>query len=281
MIKVALTGGNGFIGQHVLAELNKHNVKVIAITRKLQRGMPEINNGHWVQMDLCQPQSNVYEILDKPDLLIHLAWQGLPNYYSLHHFETELPNQYAFLKEMISQGLLSLIVSGSCFEYGMQSGALYEHMETRPNNSYGFAKDSLRKQLQYLQASQPFNLTWARLFYTYGNGQSDASLIPQLKHAVRRGDKIFNMSGGEQLRDYLPVSEIAKIMVFLALKQENIGLINICSGTPVSVRKFVEQWIHNEQWKINLNLGYYPYPDYEPMAFWGDRTRLMHLTEVK
>ena len=25
---------------------------------------------------------------------------------------------------------------------------------------------------------------------------------------------------------------------------------------------------------MKLNLGYYPYPTYEPMAFWGDNTKL-------
>lgn len=25
---------------------------------------------------------------------------------------------------------------------------------------------------------------------------------------------------------------------------------------------------------IKLNLGHYAYPDYEPLAFWGDRSKL-------
>jgi dTDP-6-deoxy-L-talose 4-dehydrogenase (NAD+) len=36
----------------------------------------------------------------------------------------------------------------------------------------------------------------------------------------------------------------------------------------------VEGWIAENGWEIALNLGHYPYPDYEPMAFWGDRDRL-------
>jgi dTDP-6-deoxy-L-talose 4-dehydrogenase (NAD+) len=36
----------------------------------------------------------------------------------------------------------------------------------------------------------------------------------------------------------------------------------------------VETWLKENNWDIRLNLGHYPYPDYEPMAFWGDRTRL-------
>ncbi len=281
MIKIALTGATGFIGRHVLAELNTRGIEVVAISRQLSERLPTITNGRWVGMDVSEPPANAFEIFGKPDVLIHLAWQGLPNYRSLHHFEAELPIQYAFLKQLVKQGLKSVVVAGTCFEYGMQSGELSEEIETRPANPYGFAKDALRKQLQYLQTIHPFNLTWSRLFYMYGDGQPDSSLIPQLKKAVEQGDRVFNMSGGKQLRDYLPVKEVAEKMVSLGLKQQNIGTINICSGKPRSVRNLVEQWIRDEQYNIELNLGFYPYPDYEPMAFWGDRSLFDHVMGVK
>jgi dTDP-6-deoxy-L-talose 4-dehydrogenase (NAD+) len=82
------------------------------------------------------------------------------------------------------------------------------------------------------------------------------------------------MSAGEQLRDYLPVEEVARAIVFLAGRQGNPGCINVCAGKPISVRTLVEGWIAENGWEIALNLGHYPYPDYEPMAFWGDRDRL-------
>jgi len=282
MIKVALTGATGFIGQHVLAELNSHDgVEVIAVARELRELHPKINNGRWVHMDISQPPANAYEVLGCPDLLIHLAWQGLPNYRSLHHFETELPIQYAFLKQLVQQGLKTVVVAGTCFEYGMQSGSLSEEIETRPANPYGFSKDTLRKQLQYLQVQYPFNLTWTRLFYMYGEGQPDSSLIPQLKKAIERGDTVFNMSGGEQLRDYLPVNAVAEKIVSLALKNKNAEVINICSGKPQSVRNLAEKWIHDEGSDIKLNLGYYPYPDYEPMAFWGNCSKFKQVMELE
>jgi dTDP-6-deoxy-L-talose 4-dehydrogenase (NAD+) len=178
---------------------------------------------------------------------------------------------------MIESGLKNILVAGTCFEYGMRSGPLSEGVETRPTNPYGFAKDSLRRQLEYLKVFVPFNLIWARLFYLYGEGQAENSLFPQLRTAVERRDRAFDMSGGEQLRDYLQISEVAKMIVALVMKQRDVGPINICSGQPISVRKLVEEWIKANGWSISLNLGHYPYPDYEPMAFWGDRRKLDEL----
>lgn len=273
-MKVAVTGATGFIGRHVLAELEARSVETIALARSATAKPMGHSSSRVVQLDLHDAPLNAFELIGCPDVLIHLAWSGLPNYKSLHHFEQELPAQYRFLKGLVESGVQNIVVAGTCFEYGMQSGALSEDVAPHPSNPYGFAKDALRCQLEYLKSALPFDLTWARLFYLYGEGQAESSLLPQLRQAAERGDPVFNMSGGEQLRDYLPVTEVARSLVSLALAKKDMGVVNVCSGTPISVRKLVEDLIKENGWSITLNLGHYPYPDYEPMAFWGDSRKL-------
>jgi len=77
-----------------------------------------------------------------------------------------------------------------------------------------------------------------------------------------------------ELRDHLPITDVAKCLVSLAMGNRDNGIVNICSGKPISVRKLAEGWIKENGWSIELNLGHYPYPDYEPMAFWGERQKL-------
>lgn len=272
-MRVAVTGATGFIGQYVIKALQSLSVDVIAAVRNSNQAKSLSLGAKIIQIDLTNPPIQAYEKLGCPDTLIHLAWGGLPNYKSLHHYEDELPKHYAFLKTLVNAGLSHLVMAGTCFEYGMQSGSLYESLPVFPNNSYGFAKNSLRCQLELLQRQKPFALTWSRLFYLYGEGQASNSLFPQLQQAVQRGDENFNMSGGEQLRDYLSVTEAAEGLAGLALSNTGHGIVNICSGQPISIRKLVENWIESNHWNIGLNLGYYPYPEYEPFAFWGDRTK--------
>ena len=96
-----------------------------------------------------------------------------------------------------------------------------------------------------------------------------SSLLAQLETAVANNEKVFNMSRGEQLRDYLPVELMAKKIVSYALDNNLNGIVNCCSGKPISVKRLVEDYVKNNNYNIELNFGYYPYPDYESMAFWG------------
>lgn len=57
------------------------------------------------------------------------------------------------------------------------------------------------------------------------------------------------------------------------------GIMNCCSGRPISVRRLVEEHIARRGTDIGLELGYYPYPEYEPMAFWGDGREADYITQ--
>ena len=87
------------------------------------------------------------------------------------------------------------------------------------------------------------------------------------------------MSGGEQLRDYLPVEKVAEYIVKISMQDKIRGIINCCSGKPISIRKLVENYLSEKNASIELNMGYYEYPDYEPMAFWGDNKKLMKILD--
>jgi len=278
-MRVAVTGAAGFIGRHVVAQLEKGGVSPTLVCRPGTALPSGFSRHRVVEMDIADAPSDAYDRIGGPQVVMHLAWDGLPNYSSQRHLDQELPAQRAFLEGLLMAGLGSLTVTGTCLEYGLQSGALREDLPTAPVTAYGTAKDELRRELERRRRDQPFDLTWVRLFYLYGEGQAAGSLLPQLESAIARGDATFNMSGGQQLRDYLSVEEAAGYLVALAMNSRDNGVVNVCSGRPVAVRELVEAAVRNHSSSIQLNLGHFPYPDYEPMAFWGDREKLTRILE--
>ncbi len=84
-------------------------------------------------------------------------------------------------------------------------------------------KNELRKFIDKLENQYVFALIWIRLFYKYGKGQSTKSLLSQLKQTIDNKDEIFNMSGGEQTRDYLQVERITEYTVNIAIQTGNLS----------------------------------------------------------
>ena len=181
---------------------------------------------------------------------------------------------------MISYGLQRLSVAGTCFEYGKKKGKLSEDMETNPILPYSLAKDTLRKFIQELGKKFTFKFHWIRLFYMYGKGQSAKSIIPLLDKAFDNNEQNFNMSGGEQRLDYLPVEKVAENIIKISLQEKITCIINNCSGKSIIIKKLVDDRIKRKKKRIKLNLGYYPYPDYVSMEFWGDNTKLKSILSM-
>lgn len=276
--RVLVTGVTGFIGPCVINWLLRTGHSVIASSANEDKARAQLwfNDVEYIPFDLATVSSgkDYYDYFTRPDMMIHLAWEGLPNYKASFHLDGNLPRHQLFLGNLIEGGLKDLTVAGTCLEYGMQEGCLKEDGPDYPANPYAVAKKELFLFLQRLQAVSPFSLKWARLFYMYGKGQNPNSLFSQLDKALACHEPVFNMSGGQQARDYLPVETVARYLTLLALQQKLTGIVNCCSGQPVTVEQAVRDYLARNQQHIALNLGYYSYPDYEPFRFWGDTSKL-------
>jgi dTDP-6-deoxy-L-talose 4-dehydrogenase (NAD+) len=187
---------------------------------------------------------------------------------SLKHIESHLLDNYRTIKSIIECGIKQILITGTCYEYGLQYGALKPSSTTQPNTPYAIAKDTLHKSLRALQTKTNFELIWARLFYMYGEGQDEKSVMSLFDKALENNDEVFNMSLGEQLFDYLPVEDVAVKIVNLLSRRD--GVFNICSGTPISLRRLLENRAREADKKIKLNLGFYEYRKQDSLAIWGD-----------
>ncbi len=252
---------------------------MVAISRRPDP--PMTNSMASLAMDIGDTGPDPFARMGYPDALLHLAWAGLPNYQSPHHIEEELPRHCTFLDTCLDRGLARLVVTGTCLEYGLQSGELDETTPPLPATTYGAAKHQLHQHLlEQRNKSHDFGLGWLRLFYLYGPGQASTSLYSQLRSAVASG-RAFDMSAGDQVRDFLAAETAAAYIAALTLNYPDAGTVNVCSGHPTTIIDTVNGWL--EEWgdNISLNRGVFAYPDYEPFAFWGSKRRLHSMLRVK
>ncbi|AJO77251.1 MULTISPECIES: NAD-dependent epimerase/dehydratase family protein [Pseudomonas] len=277
--QVLVTGATGFVGRHLVSALLAKGIAVRAVARRLDvaRQMPWFDSVEFVEADIHLASLDVVALTEGIDAMAHLAWPGLPNYQALVHFERTLPADYRFIKQVVACGVRQVLVTGTCFEYGLQSGPLSEQTLPQPNTPYGLAKHSLRLFLAALQREHSFTLQWARLFYLHGAGQNPNSLLAALDRAIDAGEASFDMSAGEQLRDFLEIETAAAYLAAILQRRDFDGVVNCASGQPIAVRTLVEQRLRERGAALDLNLGHYPYLTHEPLAFWAVTDRLQQL----
>jgi len=275
-MKVLLTGHSGFIGQSLLK---------ILINKKINLYITKYNN-------LKIPYSKKIKIIDLKkkinlaklknlDIVIHTAWGKLENYNSRRHIDFIFPENLKFIKKLINIGAKNLVILGTCFEIGDCNGEVDETAIMSPNTYYGKAKKKLFLELKKLKKKKHFNLTWIRIFYTYGNNQKPQSLFSQLKIHEKNKIKLFHLTSSEQLRDYIHVSLLAKKIIQLSFLKKNLGIVNVCSGKPISIKKLVSKWKKRFKWKIQFNFGNNNVRSYEPKNFWGSVKKLKKVMKMK
>ena len=69
-------------------------------------------------------------------------------------------------------------------------------------------------------------------------------------------------------------------MIAACVMQEEVnGIINCCSGVPVSLGEQVESFIDANALDISLEYGVYPEREYDSPAIWGDATKIKQIME--
>jgi nucleoside-diphosphate-sugar epimerase len=264
--RVLLTGATGFIGRHVASQLSKEGYLTAAIGRNGRHHPIKLEANPLADtLDLSFEDSQLSFVCDET-VLIHLAWGNVQDTFSSEHYQ-HTNAHYLFLKNAIDNGVKKIIISGTCYEYGVSYGPISADTPTYPITPYAIAKDNLHKSLRLLQQETPFELIWARIFYVYGPGQPAHCVLSQFDTAIQQGVREFPMSYGEQLLDYSRVEDVAQMLIRLINKFD--GTYNVCSGQPISLRRFLENRAQVMASDITLKLGFYEYRKHESIAMWG------------
>jgi nucleoside-diphosphate-sugar epimerase len=244
MAKILVTGANGFVGTQIVRFLSKTDVKLIPLVRhgkeKKVENLPNLER-IITTADLFQESESwwIQECQDV-DTIIHAAWYAEPGQYLQAPQNIDcLIGSLRLAKGAAIAGVKRFIGIGTCFEYDLSQGVLSIETPLKPITPYASAKAALYFSLLQWFSLQSIDFAWCRLFYLYGEGEDKRRLVPYLRQQIEKGEPV-NLTSGKQIRDFLDVSEAGRQIADVALGSQ-VGAINICSGTPITVRQLAEQ----------------------------------------
>ncbi len=270
MKRVLVTGANGYIGRHVVHELLNQGFQVLAADVNLD-GLDE--RAVRVTASIFSGEKDIFDQMGKPDVCIHMAWRNGFVHNADSHID-DLPSHYRFIKDMIDGGLKQVAVMGSMHEVGYHEGAIDEATPARPLSKYAVSKNTLRQLLEIETKDKDVVFQWIRGYYIYGDDSKSNSIFSKIVQASREGKKEFPFTTGKNKYDFIHVDEMAKQIVAIISQTEVDGIINSCTGKPMTLAEKIESFIKENDFDIKLQYGAYPDRPYDSPGVWGDTRKI-------
>ena len=160
-MKVFVTGGSGFIGGHLIKELDGN--QILALTR--EKPTWESSAGvDWLVGDLERTDLWENQLIEfSPEVCIHLAWEGLPD-YSKEISEKNVQLSTNLLSALQKTEVKKIVALGSCWEYGDAYGRVLETQDVKPNSHFAAAKVQVCEMFSAKCSSAGVSFVWPRIF---------------------------------------------------------------------------------------------------------------------
>ena len=268
--KVLVTGANGYIGRNVINYLLDSNIDVVAVDISLNKIISE--KVKKIEINIFENTDYLFSNLQNVGICIHLAWRNGFVHNSITHLE-DISSHYKFLKKIYESGIKNINVIGTMHEIGYWEGEVDNDTTTNPISFYGIAKNSLRQSLKILEDSdKELFIKWLRVFYIQGNDRNNNSIFSKILQKEEESAKTFPFTTGKNKYDFINISILAEMISKAALQTEVTGIINCCSGKPVSLKEKVELFLKENNLKIKLEYGVFPDRSYDSPALWGNNS---------
>ena len=268
--KVLVTGANGYIGRNVINYLLDSNIDVVAVDISLNKIISE--KVKKIEINIFENTDYLFSNLQNVGTCIHLAWRNGFVHDSITHLE-DISLHYKFLKKIHEFGIKNINVIGTMHEIGYWEGEVDNDTTTNPISFYGIAKNSLRQSLKILEDSdKELFIKWLRVFYIQGDDRNNNSIFSKILQKEEEGALTFPVTTGTNKYDFINIKTLAEMISKAALQTEVTGIINCCSGKPVSLKEKVELFLKENNLKIKLEYGVFPDRSYDSPALWGNNS---------
>ncbi|MBP7850481.1 MAG: SDR family NAD(P)-dependent oxidoreductase [Lentimicrobiaceae bacterium] len=247
---VLITGGGGYLGTALASDLLQHGFSIvladIQFNERAQQLAASSAQVRLEFMDLTNRSTLKDKLADfEPDYIFHLAalldrtrdFQVFDRLYQVNVLGT-----YHLLEALNDVDYKAFCYASTSEVYGIKNQPpFHEDMVPDPVSPYSLTKYMAEKVVSTWSGLNEKPWITCRIFNFFGPYMPPDTFIPQLLQGLGTGQS-FHMTGGEQKRDYLYIDDLVWYMKSLAFGQLKNQVVNICSGTSVSMKE-IATWV--------------------------------------
>ncbi len=241
-INILIIGGTGFIGYHLSKKCIEKKWSVTSLSTKKPKRKRYLKKVNYVLCDISKKNQIKSKIKKYYDYVVnlggHVDHKNLKKTYQSH---------YLGVKNLVEIFLLKrpklFLQMGSAGEYGKISSPHKEkHLGISSSSIYNNSKLLASKFLLKLFEEKGFPVTILRLYQAYGPKQDTNRLIPIVIASCIKNKK-FGCSNGKQIRDFIYIEDVIKLIMKCFSNKSSIKgqIINLGSGKPIMVKKLIEK----------------------------------------
>jgi nucleoside-diphosphate-sugar epimerase len=235
--RILVTGASGYIGRQVLRWYADKGLDVHATART-----PPCTSGGvtWIAADLLDAAERRHLIeAARPTHLLHLAWTTAHGVYWTSPQNIDWLAATLDLARVFGEaGGRRLAGAGTCMEHTIGAGgALGDGPAPERRPLYSVTKYACRMVLDQLAHDLGLGFAWARVFFSYGEHEHPARLVPSVINNLLAG-KAADCTSGTQLRDFMHVRDVGAALAAL-LVSECEGSVDLGTGDGVRIADVV------------------------------------------
>ncbi|AWO92878.1 MULTISPECIES: NAD-dependent epimerase/dehydratase family protein [Bradyrhizobium] len=258
-MSVWVTGGNGFIGRHLIAHLAREGERVYGIGHGAidETDRRKLGLSDWINGEISAPNlDGLVERGGAPGAIFHLAGGSSVARSIEQPYEdfSRTVGATASLLEWLrySARECRLVVASSAAVYGAHHAcAISEQASTQPMSPYGHHKLIMEQLCRSYADSFGIRVTIVRLFSVYGPSLRK-QLLWDLCVRLGQGQRELMLGGtGNETRDWIDVRDVVRLLARLQHGDSTpLKVLNGGSGIPTSVAEIAQ--IVTNAWGGNI-----------------------------
>jgi UDP-glucose 4-epimerase len=239
-VKVLVTGGSGFIGAATVETLQQHEYDVVNVDIR-----PPVCGEKYYPVDITDAD-RLLEVFqrERPKYVVHLAAHiSVPDSVANPRMDMfqNISGSLSVFEACRKTGVERVVFASSAAVYGSDAKPpISEADAAAPIAPYGISKWTVETYLQRFYANWFSNVIF-RYGNVYGPRQSaeGGAVIAKFVHGIVHDGQVTVHGDGSQQRDFVHVRDVARAN-WMALERSDSLLLNLGSGTPVSVMGLVD-----------------------------------------